>query len=53
MMQYDEASNHFPTVNTAIALYSDSKECQIAAAKGILGKLTFKGKLPIKMQEIY
>lgn len=46
-------NSNFPTVNTAIALYSDSKECQIAAAKGILGKLTFKGKLPIKMQEIY
>lgn len=46
-------NSNFPTVNTAIALYSDSAECQIAAAKGILGKLAFNGKLPIKMQKIY
>ena len=46
-------NSNFPTINTALAVYSDSKECQIAAAKGILGKLEFNGKLPIKMQKIH
>ena len=43
---------NFPTVNTAIAAYSDTEHCMRAAAKCILGKLSFKGKLPVKLQEI-
>ena len=43
----------FPTVNTAIAVYSDTTECIKSVAKGILGELPFKGKLPVKLQEIF
>ena len=46
-------NSNFPTVNTAIALYSDTTQCQIAAAKSILGKIRFKGKLPVKLQELH
>ena len=43
---------NFPTVNTAIAVYSDTEQCMRSVAKGILGKLPFVGKLPVKLQEI-
>ena len=45
-------NSNFPTVNTAIALYSDTEYCLRSAAKGILGKLPFKGTLPVKLQKI-
>lgn len=40
---------NFPTINTAIAIYSDTIECQKAVANAILGKIPFKGKLPVKL----
>ena len=43
--------SNFPTVNTAIALYSDTEECQKAAAKAIMGQIPFRGKLPVKMPQ--
>lgn len=43
---------NFPTVNTAIAAYSNTEQCMRSVAKGILGKLPFKGKCPVKLQEI-
>ena len=43
---------NFPTINTAIAAYSDTAQCMRTVAKGILGKVTFAGKLPVKMQKI-
>lgn len=46
-------NSNFPTVNTAIAVYSDTEHCMRSAAKAILGKLPFRGKLPVKLQEIY
>ena len=46
-------NSNFPTVNTAIAVYSNTEHCLRSAAKGILGKLPFNGKLPVKLQEIY
>ena len=45
-------NSNFPTVNAAIAVYSDTEYCLKSAAKGILGKLPFAGKLPVKLQEI-
>ena len=45
--------SNFPTVNTAIAVYSDTEYCMRSAAKGILGKIPFRGKLPVKLQELY
>ena len=45
-------NSNFPTVNTAIAVYSDTQECMRSVAKGILGKIPFKGRLPVKLQEI-
>lgn len=44
---------NFPTINTAIATYSNTVECQRAVAKAILGQISFQGKLPVKLQEIY
>ncbi len=45
-------NSNFPTINTAIALYSDTKECQKAAVHAIMGQIPFKGKLPVKLQEV-
>ena len=45
-------NSNFPTVNTAIALYSDTEQCLRTAAKGILGKVGFPGRLPVKLQPI-
>ena len=46
-------NSNFPTVNTAIAVYSDTENCMRSAAKAILGKLPFSGKLPVKLQKVY
>jgi beta-N-acetylhexosaminidase len=45
-------NSNFPTINTAIAAYSDTVECQRAVARGIMGQLDFQGKLPVKLQKL-
>lgn len=45
-------NSNFPTVNAAIAVYSDTVECQKAVAKAILGEIPFNGKLPVKLQKM-
>ena len=45
-------NSNFPTVNTAIAAYSNTSECQRMVVRGILGQSPFQGKLPIKLQEL-
>lgn len=42
---------NFPTVNAAIAMYSDTDDCQKAAVKAMLGQIPFSGKLPVKLLE--
>lgn len=46
-------NTNFPTVNMAVAVYSDTEQCMKASARAILGKIPFVGKLPVKMQEIF
>mgnify|MGYP003199496891 CR=1 FL=1 len=43
-------NSNFPTVNMAVAAYSDTEQCQRASVKAILGEIPFKGVLPVKMQ---
>ena len=45
-------NTNFPTVNTAIATYSNTVECQRAVARGIMGQIPFHGKLPVKLQKL-
>ena len=42
---------NFPTVNAAIAMYSDTDDCQRAAVRAMLGQIPFAGKLPVKLPE--
>lgn len=42
---------NFPTVNAAVAMYSDTPDCQRAAVKAMLGQIPFAGKLPVKLPQ--
>ncbi len=44
-------NQYFPTVNKALALYSDTDGCMRAAVRAMLGKIKFSGTLPVTLQE--
>jgi beta-N-acetylhexosaminidase len=44
-------NQYFPTVNKALAMYSDTDGCMRAAVRAMLGKIKMTGTLPVTLQE--